>query len=326
MKGNLEQLLVKACFEEAKIRDLVSSQHGENKATTGDAIVQRRNNSYPSVGSKQGGSGLPSSIRSERLSAKSGNIQCFVCQGVGHLARSCPFKGRSAPVEARGKDQTSAQSGPNRIANTTANLQEDSAAATQSNILSKVDRLRQELKAAELKESLPKASVTTHGITQETPPNGCDDTTVQLGPKLTTEILLEGHPVQALLDTGSPVSIVSIDFLLKVLLTAASSDQTKEDLKDAARKRIKSPTISVQSFEGGEVNIIGQVTVNVSLGEHSCQAVMLVQKGIQLEVLLGTDLLTKLGYICTACVIQSYHFIFFQVNHRPLFGNDSLTL
>ena len=298
VEENFEQLLVKACFEEAKIRDLVSSQRGGNKATTGDASVQRRSNSYPSVGSKQGGNGLPSSIRSERLSAKSGNIRCFVCQGVGHLARSCPFKGRSAPVEARGTNQTSARSGPNRTANTTtANLQEDSAAATQSNILSKVDRLRQELKAAELEESLQKASVTTHGITQETPLNGCDDTTVQLGPKLTTEILLEGHPVQALLDTGSPVSIVSIDFLLKVLLTAASSDQTKEELKDAARKRIKPPTISVQSFGGGEVNIIGQVTVNVSQGEHSCQAVMLVQKGIQLEVLLGTDLLTKLGFL-----------------------------
>ena len=279
MEGNFEQLLVKACFEEAKIRDLVSSQHGGNKATTGDASVQRRSNSYPSVGSKQGGSGLPSSIRSERPSAILGNIQCFVCQGVGDLARSCPFKGRSAPVEARGMNQTSARSGPNRIANTTtANLQEDSVAATQSNILSKVDKLRQQLKAAELEESLQKASVTTHGITQETLLNGCDDTTVQLGPKLTTEILLEGHPVQALLDTGSPVSIVSIDFLLKVLLTAASSDQTEEDLKDAARKRIKPPTISVRSFGGGEVNIIGQVTVNVSLGEHSCQAVMLVQK------------------------------------------------
>lgn len=78
-----------------------------------------------------------------------------------------------------------------------------------------MDRLRQELKAAELEESLQKASVTTHVITQEKPLNGCDDTTVQLGPKLTTEILLEGHPVQALLDTGSPVSIVSIDFLLR---------------------------------------------------------------------------------------------------------------
>ena len=36
--------------------------------------------------------------------------------------------------------------------------------------------------------------------------------------------------------------------------------------------------------------------MNVSQGEHSCQAVMLVQKGIDIEVLLETDLLTKLGF------------------------------
>ena len=117
-----------------------------------------------------------------------------------------------------------------RLYTTTAtNLQEGSADATQSNILKKVDRLMQELKAAELEESLQKASVTTHGIIQESPMDGCDSTTVVLGPKLTTEILLEGHPVQAFLDTGSPISIVSINFLLKVLLTAASTDQTEED-------------------------------------------------------------------------------------------------
>ena len=105
---------------------------------------------------------------------------------------------------------------------------------------------------------------------------------------------MEGHQVWALLDTGSPISIVSIDFLLKVLLTATSTGQTEEDLKDAARKWIKPPTISVQNFGGGEVNMIGQVTVNISRGKHSCQAVMLVQKGIKLEVFLETDL-TKLG-------------------------------
>ena len=100
--------------------------------------------------------------------------------------------------------------------------------------------------------------------------NGCDNTEVQLGPAITTDISLEGCPVQALLDTGSPISIVSVEFLLKASLTATSSDQTEENLKDAARKRIKLPTISVRNFGGGEVNIIGQVTVNLTRGEHCC--------------------------------------------------------
>ena len=50
--------------------DLVSLQHSGHKVTTADASIQRRSNPYPSVGSKQGGSGLPLSTRLERLSTK----------------------------------------------------------------------------------------------------------------------------------------------------------------------------------------------------------------------------------------------------------------
>ena len=102
--------------------------------------------------------------------------------------------------------------------------------------------------------------------------------------------------MQALLDTGSPVSIVSIDFLLKVPLTTTATDQIEESPKGAARERIKFPTTSVRNFGGGDVYIIGQVTVSVPRGEHCYQTVMLVQKGIQLEVLLRTDLFTKFGF------------------------------
>ena len=90
--------------------------------------------------------------------------------------------------------------------------------------MSKVDRLRRELKAAELEESLQRASITTHGLSDGTPVNGCDNTEVQLGPAITTDISLEGCPVQALLETGSPISIVSVEYLLKALLTATSGD------------------------------------------------------------------------------------------------------
>ena len=52
----------------------------------------------------------------------------------------------------------------------------------------------------------------------------------------------------------------------------------------------------MRNFGGGEINIIGQVTVNLTRGEHCCQAVLLVQKGTQLEMFLGTDLRPKLGF------------------------------
>lgn len=41
---------------------------------------------------------------------------------------------------------------------------------------------------------------------------------VKLGPSITAEVEVEGVPVQALLDTGSPVTIVSLEFLIQALL------------------------------------------------------------------------------------------------------------
>ena len=38
-----------------------------------------------------------------------------------------------------------------------------------------------------------------------------------LGPTVLVNVLLEGHPVKALVDTGSPITIVSIECLLDVL-------------------------------------------------------------------------------------------------------------
>ena len=110
-------------------------------------------------------------------------------------------------------NQSSARNGPNRSSSTiTANLQ--------ANVL---DRLWQELKAAEF---LQNACVITHGLSQGSPLNGYDGKGVKLSPTVTTEIALEEHQVWALLDTGSPISIVSIEFLLKILLTATSTGLT----------------------------------------------------------------------------------------------------
>ena len=43
-------------------------------------------------------------------------------------------------------------------------------------------------------------------------------TELMVGPTLTTEIKVEGKAVKVLIDTGSPVSLISIDFLLQALL------------------------------------------------------------------------------------------------------------
>ena len=58
-------------------------------------------------------------------------------------------------------------------------------------------------------------------------------------------------------------------------------------------------TVSVRNYGGGEVNIIGQLPLTVSCEDHHCQAMVLVQKEVNLEFLLGTDLLVYLGFHLT---------------------------
>ena len=54
--------------------------------------------------------------------------------------------------------------------------------------------------------------------------------------------------------------------------------------------------MAIKHFGGHEVSVICQTTVTLGCRKHKHQVTILVQKGNPLEVLLGTDLLRKLGF------------------------------
>ena len=54
--------------------------------------------------------------------------------------------------------------------------------------------------------------------------------------------------------------------------------------------------MSVSNYGGGEVNVISQLSVVLTHREKECRAVVLVQKGAPLGLLLGTDVLNQLGF------------------------------
>ena len=57
-----------------------------------------------------------------------------------------------------------------------------------------------------------------------------------LGPTITAEVVVEGVPVNALLDTGSPVSIVSLEFIVNALAKQRTQDQTPQEWRALVRK------------------------------------------------------------------------------------------
>ena len=122
-----------------------------------------------------------------------------------------------------------------------------------------------------------------------------------LGPAISVEPLLEGQPVNALVYTGSPITIVSIDCLLDVLAKLRTPNQTLEEWKQKVKDRFQTATLSVNNYGGGEVNVVGQLSISLKLGDKECHAIILVQKGATVNLLLGTDLLTQLGF----CVLKA---------------------
>ena len=87
-----------------------------------------------------------------------------------------------------------------------------------------------------------------------------------LGPAVSVELSVEGQPVKALVDTGSPVTIISIDCLLDILAKNQKAGQSKEEWKQEVEKRFLPSTLAINSFGGGEVNVISQLTTNLKRG------------------------------------------------------------
>ena len=100
-EGNLDQLLTKARFEEAKLHDLA-----------GTGFKQRPTNQMPvSHGHPfpRGGNNSPRPKGSPPVHGKDrpravGEPRCYSCGTFGHLARNCHFNHRSGPEESRGRN------------------------------------------------------------------------------------------------------------------------------------------------------------------------------------------------------------------------------
>ena len=96
-------------------------------------------------------------------------------------------------------------------------------------------------------EAVQQVMATMHGIEPH-------QTTARatLGPTPTSEVLLDQVPVCALLDTGSPISIVSLGFLLPAAAKNRPDNQSPDDWRKSSRKRLQPTTVSLHSYGGDE--------------------------------------------------------------------------
>ena len=291
--NSIDELLIKARFEEAKQRDLAGI--GQSKSLAGSEQNEPNN--------KQARPNSPSSSVSGnwRRDSKTYTKQydppkCFNCGGIGHLKRNCTWRSNRSLSEATTREDVSSR----KVAIIAAKADVDGRGREKQNAFrSEVETLREQLRQAELEEALAGVveEVTLHGISS----SGDAKNGVELGPSITAEVEVEGVPVQALLDTGSPVTIVSLDFLIRALLKKKSPNQTIPAWKKELMAKIEPPTVSLHNYGGGKVNTIGQSKLHIKREPFSHELVVQVEKDGAVPLLIGTNLQQQLGFQFVQC-------------------------
>jgi len=162
---------------------------------------------------------------------------------------------------------------------------------TPKSVKEQIVELRKRLHEVEMADAVEEAGVimTNVGATK----SGSES---KLGPTVFAEITVNGTPVNALVDTGSLATIVSLDFVLGVLAKERREGQTPTEWKAETLKRFSPPEVNLNSYGGHRLDVIAQIPLRLAQGEAHANAVVLVQKGAPNDLLLGTDVQPHLGF------------------------------
>ena len=87
---------------------------------------------------------------------------------------------------------------------------------------------------------------------------------IQLGPVVTAEIGVEGKIIEALLDTGSPVTIIQLEALLEILAKQHRPDQTVSEWRTVTESRLEPTSLILKNYSGDNLKILRQIRVIMS--------------------------------------------------------------
>ena len=275
VEGSVDEIVAKARFEEAKWKE-VSGRYPQklyqNKNRFGGPV--NRNLPTPATPPK-----VPLPTPSDRTdppkTPRGKNVACYRCGMEGHYKTDCPYqKTPKNSGESRGKSQ---------VKHMTPQENSDSVDKKQE-----IEILREKLRQAELDAAIESLNAVKAVIPA--------DKGSRLGPTVYATVALEGISVEALIDTGSPATIASLEFVWKVLKSNRPKEQTDAQWIESTRKKLKAPDVMLKSYGGHRLDFIAQTELTLSRGRCQMNTTILVRKNAPNDLLLGTDVQPQLGF------------------------------
>ena len=334
MEGDMDKMVAKACFEETKRKELAAvtpanslprrtpTSRGATPASTSrpqptlptqphrQVLSTKPAKSTPPTNVVTSGGGSSSTNEPQGRETTGGrDPKCFHCGLGGHLVRKCPYRSTSTEGQestggrqmnmainqgATGGRQTNTATTPGaaqgpRVSNVTS---QELAEGTPSKSKQEMEDLHEKLRRAELAEALKDASSTGVLNAMSSAESAGKS---RLGPSVLYPVEVNEVPTDALVDTGSPATIILLQFALKVLAKHRRSDETAQ-WREAAQKKFHDPDVILKSYGRQELDSIAQIELTLSHCGQEVMKTLLVRKDAPNHVLIGTDVQPELGF------------------------------
>ena len=73
---------------------------------------------------------------------------------------------------------------------------------------------------------------------------------------MTAEVSVEGEIIEALLDTGSPVTIIPLEALLEILAKQRRPDQAISEWRTTTESRLEPTSLILKNYSGDNLKIV----------------------------------------------------------------------
>ena len=121
-----------------------------------------------------------------------------------------------------------------------------------------MEELQRALCKAELATALEGNTAIVNGVVPT------EKNSTKLGPTVTILAAVNGVKVDALVDTGSPITILSFKFAMVVLSQEQNQFKSIAEWKVTMRERLKPPDIALTGYSGEPLNMLAQLEVTIS--------------------------------------------------------------